>query len=91
MDDSNEKNIVKNLMSAYNKVGSKSRTKDSNITRRILTSTIVSTQMKKAQLMRKTSKTLKIGRGTLRRAMLRHERLEDPKKNELWTFSDRLP
>ena len=40
--------------------------------------------------MRKKSKTLKIGRGTLRRAMLRHERLEDPTKNELWTFSDRL-
>ena len=47
MDDSNERNIVKNLMSAYDKVGSKSCTKDSNITRRVLTSTIVSTQMKK--------------------------------------------
>ena len=33
MEDSNEKRIVKNLMSAYEKVGSKSRTKDSNITR----------------------------------------------------------
>ena len=33
MDDSNERNSVKNLMSAYDKVGSKSRTKDSNITR----------------------------------------------------------
>jgi len=33
MDDSNEKIIVKNLMSAYDKVGSKSCTKDSNITR----------------------------------------------------------
>ena len=31
-DDSNEKIIVKNLMNAYDKVGSKSRTKDSNIT-----------------------------------------------------------
>ena len=47
--------------------------------------------MKKAQLMRKTSKKLKIGRGTLRRAMLRHERLEDPTKNELWAFRGRLP
>ena len=28
-------------------------------------------------------KILKIGRGTLRRAMLRCERLEDPTKNEL--------
>ena len=82
MDDSNERNIVKNLMSAYDKVGSKSHTKDSNITRRVLTSTIVSSQMKKARLMRKTRKRLKIGRGTLRRAMLRHERLEDPTKNE---------
>ena len=82
MDDSNERNIVKNLMSAYDKVGSKSRTKDSNIIRRVLTSTIVSSQMKKARLMRNTSKTLKIGRGTLRRAMLRCERLEDPTKNE---------
>ena len=33
MDDSNEKSIVKNLMGAYDKVGSKSCTKDSNITR----------------------------------------------------------
>ena len=33
MDDSNDRNIVKNLMSAYEKVGSKSHTKDSNITR----------------------------------------------------------
>ena len=47
MNDSNEKNIVKNLMSAYDKVGSKLHTKDSNITRHILTSTIVSNQMKK--------------------------------------------
>ena len=33
MDDSNERNIIKNLMCAYDKVGSKSCTKDSNITR----------------------------------------------------------
>ena len=57
MDDSNEKNIVKNLMSAYEKVGSKSHTKDSNITRRVLTLTIVSSQMKKALFMRKTSRS----------------------------------
>ena len=83
IDNSNEKSIVNNLMSAYDKVGSKSCTKDSNITRQVLTSTIVSSQMKKVPLMRKTIKTLKIGRGTLWRAMLRHERLEDPIKNEL--------
>ncbi|OWP36904.1 hypothetical protein CEG88_26030 [Klebsiella aerogenes] len=63
MDGSNEKNILKNLMSAYEKVGSKSCTKDSNITRCVLTSTIVNTQMKKAQIMRKTRKILKIARG----------------------------
>ena len=90
MEYSNEKSIVKNLMSAYDKVGSKSRTEESNITRRVLTSTIVSSQMKKVWLMRKTRKTLKFGRGTLRRAMLRRERLEDPTKNELWKFSGRL-
>ena len=33
MDNSNEKNIVKNLISAYDKMGSKSCIKDSNITR----------------------------------------------------------
>ena len=33
MDDSNEKNIVKNLMSAYEKVSSKLGTNESNITR----------------------------------------------------------
>ena len=47
--------------------------------------------MKKDRLMRKTRKTLKIGRGTLRRAMLRCERLEDPTTNELWAFSGRIP
>ena len=78
-------------MSAYDKVSSKSCNKDSNITRCILTSTIVSTQMNKAWLMRKKRKILKIGRGTLRRAMVRRERVEDPKKFELWTFSNRLP
>ena len=36
--------------------------------------------MKKDRLMRKTRKTSKIGRGTLRIAMLRRERLEDQKK-----------
>ena len=41
--------------------------------------------------MRETRKTFKIGRRTLRRAMVRHERVEDPTRNELWTFSDRLP
>ena len=90
MDDSNEKSIVKNLMSPYDKVGSKSCIKYSNIIRRVLTSTIVSSQMRKAQLMIKTNIILKNGRGTLRRAIPRHERLEDPTKNELWTFSCRL-
>ena len=37
MDYSNEKSIIKNLMSASDKVGSKSCTKDSNITRYVLT------------------------------------------------------
>ena len=41
--------------------------------------------------MRKTRKILKIGRGTLRRVMLRREKSKDPTKNELWTFSGRLP
>ena len=47
MDNSNEKRILKNLMSAYDKVSSKSFTKDSNIMTQVLTLTIVSTQMKK--------------------------------------------
>ena len=46
--DESKKNIVKNLMSAYDKVDSKSHRKDSNITRHVLRLTIVSTQMKKA-------------------------------------------
>ena len=41
--------------------------------------------------MREMRKKLKISRGTLRRTMVRHERVEDPTKNELWTFSARLP
>ena len=49
-------------MSAYDKVGSKSCNKDSNITWQVLTSTIVSSQVKKSWLMRKTRKQLKIGR-----------------------------
>ena len=42
--------------------------------------------------MRKTRKTLKIGRGTLRRAMVRHERLEDLKSliKDFWTNNTRV-
>ena len=77
-------------MSAYDKVGSKSWTKDSNITRCILTSTLVSTQIKKSQLIRNTRKSLKISRGTLMRTIGRCKTVEDPTKNELWIFSGRL-
>jgi len=78
---SSEKSIVKNLMSAYESVGSTSRTKDSNVTQRVITLTIVSQQTKKACLIRKTSQALKISRKTLMRAVGKCERVEDPNTN----------
>lgn len=91
MDESSEKYIVKNLMIAYESVGSTSCTKDINVTRRVLTSTIVSTQMKKSGLIGKIGKTLKISRKYLMRALRRRQKVEDPNSNELWALSGRLP
>jgi hypothetical protein len=47
--------------------------------------------MKKSCIVRKTSKSLRIGRSTLQRALQRWEGIEDPNTNSLWSFSGRLP
>ena len=50
---SSENTIVKNLMDAYDTVGKTSRSKDSNVTRRVITSTVVSYQTKRSCLIKK--------------------------------------
>jgi hypothetical protein len=70
-ENSTERTIVRNLFYSYQDIGSKSRSKDANVTRRVLTSTIMGKEMKKSCIVRKTSKSLRIGRSTLQRALQR--------------------
>ena len=67
-------------MSAYDKVGSKSHTKDSNTIKWVLTSNRLNTQMKKSWLIRSTRKIMQIGIGIPMRPIGRRERVQDPRK-----------
>lgn len=66
-----ERTIVRNLFDAYQAIGSKSHTKDSNATQRVITSTIKRKELKEDCLIRKTSKSLNISRTTLSKALKR--------------------
>lgn len=75
---SSEKSIVKNLMSAHESVGNTPHTKDSNVTQCVFTLTIVSNQMKKDCIFRKTSQALRINKKSLSRAIGRCQIIANP-------------
>lgn len=54
-ENNSEKTIVINLFDAYQEIGSTLLSKDANVTRRVLTSPIMSKQTKRSHLIRKTS------------------------------------
>ena len=83
--------IVKNLFSALNSIGKNSREKDNKATRRVITTSLVSHHLRKGRYMRQTCIDLNINHTTLRRALSRREKIDDPLQNEIWAFGGRLP
>lgn len=66
-----ERSIVRNFFDAYKSIGSKTHTKDANTSQRVLTSTIMGKEMEKTHVVRKTSKSIRISRTTLVKALVR--------------------
>ena len=82
--------IVKNLFSALNSVGKNSREKDNRASRRVITTSLVSRHLRKGRYMRQTCIDLNLNHTTLRRALTKWERIDDPLQNDTWTFGGRL-
>ena len=70
-ENSSERSIVRNLFDGYQSIGSKAHSKDANTSQQVLTSTIVGKEMVKSRMIRKTSKSLRISRRTLVKALVR--------------------
>ncbi len=83
--------IVKNLFSALNSIGKDSKEKDNRAARRVITTSLVSHHLRKGRYMRQTCIDLNLNRTTLRRALSRREKIDDPLQNETWAFGGRLP
>ena len=83
--------IVKNLFSALNSIGKNSREKDNRVARRVITTSLVSHHLRKVRYMRQACIDLNLNRTTLRRALSRREKIDDPLQNETWEFGGRLP
>ena len=86
-----ERSIVRNLFDVYQSIGSKARSKDANTSQGVLTSTIVEKEMEKSCMIRKISKSLRISRTMLVKALERQEIIEDSKNTYFCSFQGRLP
>ena len=78
--------IMKNLFNALNSIGKNSREKDNRATQRVITTSLVSYHLRKGRYMRQTCIDLNLNHTTLRRALSRRERIDDPLQNETWAF-----
>ena len=76
--------IVKNIFSALNSIGKNSREKDKRASWRVITTSLVSNHLRKRSYMRQTCIDLNLNHTTLRRALSRRERIDDPLQNETW-------
>jgi hypothetical protein len=84
-------NIVKNLIDVFQSIGKKSRSKDHNETRRVLSQSIVRKFTKKHHLLQQTSHIMKCNVKTLRNYSHRRDILDIGGPTNLWGFIGRLP
>ena len=73
--------IVKNLFCALNSIGKNSMEKDKRASRSVITTSLVSHHLRKHRYMRQTCIDLNLNHTTLRRALSRRERIDDPLQN----------
>ena len=83
--------IVNNLFIALNSIQKNSREKDKRAAQRVITTSLVSNYLRKGRYMRQNCINLNLNHTTLRRALSRQERIDDPLQNEIWAFGGRLP
>ena len=83
--------IVRNLQSAFNAIGKRSRTKDLCAARRVLSESVVSKSTRKRCLLSHTSHVFKLNRKTVKKYSVLRENLEIPGGKDCWSFVGRLP
>ena len=83
--------IVKKIFSALNSIGKNSREKDKRAAWRVIKTSLVSHHLRNGRYMIQNCIDLNLNRITLRRALSRWEKIDDPLQNETWAFGGRLP
>ena len=90
-ENNSERTIVRNIFDAYQSIGSKGYNNDVYTSWQVLTSTIMGKEMAKNCMVSKTSKSLRISRTTLLKAIVRWEKIENSNETSFWSFQGRLP
>ena len=83
--------IVKSLVDAFGKIGKKTRSKDRNAARRVLSQAIVNKNTKLLRFLKPTCKIVNLNVKTLRRYSIRREHLDTTGQTDFWAFIGRLP
>ena len=83
--------IVKSLVDAFGKIGKKTRSKDRNAARRVLSQAIVNKNTKLLGFLKPTCKIVNLNVKTLRRYSIRREHLDTTDQTDFWAFIGRLP
>lgn len=83
--------VLKNIFNALNSIGKTRREKNKRVARRVITTSLVSHQLRKARLMRQTCVDFNIDHKTLGRALSRRERLDDLLQIDTWAYGGRRP
>ena len=83
--------IVKSLVDAFGKIGKKTRSKDRNAARRVLSQAIVNKNTKLLRFLKPTCKIVNLNVKTLRRYSIRREHLYTTDQTDYWAFIGWLP
>jgi len=83
--------IVRNLQSAFNAIGKRSRTKDLCAPHHVLSESFVSKSTWQRRLLSHTSHILKLNRKTIKKYSVIRENLETPGGKDCWAFIGRFP
>ena len=83
--------IIRNFVDSFQKIGQKTRSKDRNAARRVLSESIVSKITRRRRLLKETSNLIKCNVKTLRKYSIRQDSLDTSCQTNMWAFTHRLP
>ena len=78
--------IVKSLVDSFGKIGKKTRSKDRNAARRVLSQAIVNKNTRVLRFLKPTSKLVNLNVKTLHRYSIRREHLDATAQTDFWAF-----